>query len=115
VKLQVQKSRAAQQQAAAVATALTTTLVGCVSHGIAGTRGMPNISGEFGNVCQLALLSNRPRQRHSPKSGNQRLVVSHHVELPSLQHKMKMPKGRKHCSELPIKRGVMTLRRRQLL
>jgi hypothetical protein len=48
-------------------------------------------------------------------SGDQRLVVSHHVELPPLQHKTEVPKGRKHCSELSIKRGVTTLSRRQLL
>jgi hypothetical protein len=39
-----------------------------------------------------------------PKSGDQRLVVSHHMELPPLQHKTEVPKGRKHCSELSINR-----------
>jgi hypothetical protein len=46
---------------------------------------------------------------------NQRLVVSHHMELPPLLHKTEVPKGRKHCSEFSIKRGVTPLSRQQLL
>jgi hypothetical protein len=86
-----------------------------VGHSIAGTRGMSNISSEFGNVSQLALLPSRPWRRHPPKRGDQRLVVSHHVELPPLQHETKMPKGRKQRCELSIKCRVTTLRWQQLL
>ena len=72
---------------------------------------MDNITGELGDVGEMACLSGRPRRRGTEKGVGKRLMINEKGKLTCFEEETEMANGRVSCKEFTIKDGVLRFSR----
>ena len=80
-----------------------------IGDGILSSKDVDNITGELGDVGDVALLPGGPRRRGAEQGVHQGFVVSEESELPTFQEKSEMTNGGVSCQKLSVKGGVFGL------
>jgi hypothetical protein len=70
---------------------------------------VPEVSGEFGDVCEVSLLACGLRRRNADHGGDQRFVICEELELPTLKEKPEMANGGECGQQLSVKCRVLQL------
>ena len=68
---------------------------------------MDNITGELGDVGEMACLSGGPRRRGKEKGEGERLMIGKKSKLTGFEEEMEMANGGVSCKEFTIKGRVL--------
>ena len=78
-----------------------------ICYTVFGARNVDNITGELGDVGEMARLSGGPRWRGTKKGVGERLMIGEKGKLTCFEEETEMAKGRVSCEEFTIKSGVL--------